>query len=305
MPPINSDIGTVPELWREPVVGFRTYLMLERRLSANTVSAYISDTVKLAEYSSGIRPEDVSSDRLGAFLTDEYEAGISKRTQARFLSSLNCFFDYMVLEHRMEANPCARLDAPKLSRHLPVVLSVDEVCAIIDSVDLSGPLGHRNRAILDIMYSCGLRVSEVTTLRISDLFFEEGFIRVTGKGDKQRLVPIGEPAIHSVENYLAQSKRRFASRTDDVLFLGRRGKPLSRVMVFNIVRLQAEAAGVTKVISPHTFRHSFATHLVENGADLRVVQQMLGHESILTTEIYTHIDSVHIRESVINHHPRK
>ncbi len=298
-------MGTVPGLWREPVAGFRTYLMLERGLSANTVSAYLSDAVKLAEYSSGIRPEDMSSDRLGAFLTDEYEAGISKRTQARFLSSLNCFFDYMVLEHRMEANPCARLDAPKLSRRLPVVLSVDEVCAIIDSVDLSGPLGHRNRAILDVMYSCGLRVSEVITLRISDLFFEEGFIRVTGKGDKQRLVPIGGPAIRSVENYLAQSKRGFTSRTDDVLFLNRRGKPLSRVMVFNIVRLQAEAAGVTKVISPHTFRHSFATHLVENGADLRAVQQMLGHESILTTEIYTHVDSVHIRESVINHHPRK
>jgi len=305
MQPVNSDMGTVPGLWREPVAGFRTYLMLERGLSANTVSAYLSDAVKLAEYSSGIRPEDMSSDRLGAFLTDEYEAGISKRTQARFLSSLNCFFDYMVLEHRMEANPCARLDAPKLSRRLPVVLSVDEVCAIIDSVDLSGPLGHRNRAILDVMYSCGLRVSEVITLRISDLFFEEGFIRVTGKGDKQRLVPIGGPAIRSVENYLAQSKRGFTSRTDDVLFLNRRGKPLSRVMVFNIVRLQAEAAGVTKVISPHTFRHSFATHLVENGADLRAVQQMLGHESILTTEIYTHVDSVHIRESVINHHPRK
>jgi len=305
MPVPSSDIGPVPGPWKDPLIGFRSYLMLERRLSANTVSAYLSDVVKLAEYSPGAGPEHVSSDHLGAFLTDEYEAGISKRTQARFLSSLNCFFDYLVLEHRLEVNPCARLDAPKLSRHLPVVLSVEEVCAIIDSVDLSEPTGHRNRAILDIMYSCGLRVSEVITLKISDLFFDDGFIRVTGKGDKQRLVPIGEPAVHSVENYLAQSARKFASATDDILFLNRRGKPLSRVMVFNIVRTQAAAASVTKVISPHTFRHSFATHLVENGADLRVVQQMLGHESILTTEIYTHIDSVHIREAVINHHPRK
>jgi len=292
-------------LWSEIIPEFRTYLILERGLSANTVSSYVSDVTKLSEYAGSEQPAAISSDRIGAFLTDEYEAGISKRTQARFLSSLNCFFEYLVLERIRETNPCDLLDAPKLSRYLPVVLSIEEVSAIIDSVDLSKPLGHRNRAILDVMYSCGLRVSEVTSLRISDLYLDDGFIRVIGKGDKQRLVPIGDPAIQSLRNYLASSKRAFSNTTDDILFQNRFGKPLTRVMVFNIVKMQASAAGITKTISPHTFRHSFATHLVENGADLRAVQEMLGHASILTTEIYTHIDSVHLQETIISHHPRR
>lgn len=291
--------------WKDSVDEFRTYLILERGLSENTVVSYVSDVEKLSAYSPDSGPADISSDRTGAFLTDEYEAGISKRTQARFLSSLNCFFEFLVMEGVRSTNPCDILDAPKLSRYLPVVLSIEEVTAIIESVDLSKPLGHRNRAILDVMYSCGLRVSEVTSLRISDLFLDEGFIRVIGKGDKQRLVPIGDPAVHSIRNYLSQTRRAYADATDDILFLGRLGKPLTRVMVFNIVKDQASAAGITKSISPHTFRHSFATHLVENGADLRAVQEMLGHASILTTEIYTHIDSVHLQETIISHHPRR
>ncbi len=290
--------------WNTILTEFRTYLILERGLAANTVESYLSDIGKLSEYTPGTSPEKITSDTLGAFLTDEYEAGISKRTQARFLSSLNCFFEYLVLERLRDSNPCDLLDAPKLNRYLPVVLSVEEAVAIIESVDLSAPLGHRNKAILDIMYSCGLRVSEVVTLRISDLFLNEGFIRVIGKGDKQRLIPIGGPAIHSIKNYLAESKRKYSTAVDDTLFLNRLGKPLTRVMVFNIVKTQAAIAGITKKISPHTFRHSFATHLVENGADLRAVQQMLGHSSILTTEIYTHIDSVHLQETIIKHHPR-
>jgi len=291
--------------WNEIIPEFRTYLVLERGLSGNTVSSYMSDISKLAAYASNTLPADISSDRIGAFLTDEYEAGISKRTQARFMSSFNCFFEYLVMERIRETNPCDLLDAPKLSRYLPEVLSITEVTAIIDSVDLSKPLGHRNRAILDVMYSCGLRVSEVTTLRISDLFLDEGFIRVIGKGDKQRLVPIGDPAIHSIRNYLDRSKRKYSGTADDILFQNRFGKPMTRVMIFNIVKEQAAAAGITKTISPHTFRHSFATHLVENGADLRAVQEMLGHASILTTEIYTHIDSVHLHETIISHHPRR
>lgn len=291
--------------WNEIIPEFRTYLILERGLSTNTVSSYVSDISRLASYASETLPADISSDSIGAFLTDEYEAGISKRTQARFMSSFNCFFEYLVLERLRESNPCDLLDAPKLSRYLPVVLSIDEVTAVIDSVDLSKPLGHRNRAILDVMYSCGLRVSEVTALKISDLFLDEGFIRVIGKGDKQRLVPIGDPAIHSIRHYLEKSRRRYSNAADDILFQNRLGKPMTRVMVFNIVKEQAEAAGITKTISPHTFRHSFATHLVENGADLRAVQEMLGHASILTTEIYTHIDSVHLQETIISHHPRR
>jgi len=291
--------------WKDALTEFRTYLVLERGLSENTVASYCSDVSRLSEYAYGTAPADISSDKIGAFLTDEYEAGISKRTQARFLSSLKCFFEFMVMEQSRDTNPCDLLDAPKLNRYLPVVLSVEEMTAIIDSVDLSQPTGHRNRAILDVMYSCGLRVSEVVSLKISDLFPDEGFIRVTGKGDKQRLVPIGAPAIHSVKNYLARSKRAYSAAGDDILFLNRLHKPLSRVMVFNIVKEQAAAAGVTKTISPHTFRHSFATHLVENGADLRAVQEMLGHASILTTEIYTHIDSVHLRDTIISHHPRR
>ena len=211
----------------------------------------------------------------------------------------------MEIEGRIQVNPTDTIDPPKISRHIPVVLSVEEIDRIMNSVDLSEPEGHRNRAILEVLYSCGLRVSELVSLRISDLFFDEAFIRVIGKGDKQRLVPIGEPAMQAVELYLSQSRRAYVSKkAEDILFLNRRGGKLSRQMIFLMIKSQCEKAGITKEISPHTFRHSFATHLVENGADLRAVQQMLGHESILTTEIYTHIDSRKWQDGIIKYHPR-
>ncbi len=211
----------------------------------------------------------------------------------------------MEIEGRIQVNPADTIDPPKISRHIPVVLSVEEIDRIMNSVDLSEPEGHRNRAILEVLYSCGLRVSELVSLRISDLFFDESFIRVIGKGDKQRLVPIGEPAMQAVDLYLSQSRRAYVSKkAEDILFLNRRGGKLSRQMIFLMIKSQCEKAGITKEISPHTFRHSFATHLVENGADLRAVQQMLGHESIITTEIYTHIDSRKWQDGIIKYHPR-
>ena len=231
--------------------------------------------------------------------------GLSKRSQARLVSSLRSFYDFLVEEKRLKDNPCDSLVIPRLNPHLPGVLTYDEVKAILESVDLSKPEGHRNRAMLEVLYSCGLRVSELVNLHISDLFPDDGFIRIIGKGNKQRLVPLGEPARDQIKFWM-EDRRLLKPKKDaeDILFLNRRGGKLSRVMVFNIVRDQAALAGIRKEISPHTFRHSFATHLVENGADLRVVQEMLGHESILTTEIYTHIDTRKWQETILRYHPK-
>lgn len=291
--------------WTDIVSDYRSYLRIERSLSQNTVSSYLSDIAKLRKAFPGCRPEEIDGNYLSAFLAAEVRQGISKRSQSRLVSSLKSFYGFLEMEGRLQRNPAETIDSPKLSRHIPTVLSVEEVDRIISSVDLSSPEGHRNRAILEVLYSCGLRVSELVSLRISDLFFEDSFIRVTGKGNKQRLVPIGGPAVRAVRLYLSQTRRSFVSRKDeDILFLNRRGGKMSRQMVFLIIKRQCEAAGITKEISPHTFRHSFATHLVENGADLRAVQQMLGHESILTTEIYTHIDSRKWQETILSKHPR-
>lgn len=276
---------------------FRYYLQFERRMSPNTVASYCSDVDGFLDYC-GLSPEVVRADDILEFLQAK---PMSERSQARFLSSLRAFFKFCVLEHVREDNPCDRVLSPKLGRYIPSVLSIEEVEAIINSVDIATAKGKRDRAILEVLYGCGLRVSEAAGLLISDIFKEEGFIRVKGKGDKQRLVPIGEPAQEAIESYLLDAR----PRGGDVLFLNKNGKPLSRVSIFNMVKEQALAAGVRKEISPHTFRHSFATHLVEGGADLRVVQEMLGHESILTTEIYTHIDRATWQQSVLSHHPRK
>ncbi len=294
--------------WRNPLADFKTYLRLERSLSVNTASAYVSDIVKLFTWlreDGAASPFDVTGNRLTAFLSSCAVNGLSKRSQARMTSSIKAFYHFLETDGRIDDNPCATLSSPSLKRHIPTVLSVEEVEAIMASVDLSEPLGHRNRAILEILYGCGLRVSECCSLKISDIFFDEGFIRVMGKGAKQRLVPIGDFAIRHVRFWLAD-RQRLKVRRDaaDILFLNRRGAPLSRVMVFDIVRKQALLAGISKDISPHTFRHSFATHLVENGADLRAVQEMLGHESVLTTEIYTHIDTRHWQEAILQFHPR-
>ena len=298
--------------WPGILSDYRSWLRIERSLSPNTVSSYLNDIAKLRKMYPERDPGELDGEDLSAFISSEVEHGISKRSQSRTVSSLKSFYGFLEIEGRLSGedgrNPADTIDSPKISRHIPTVLSVDEVDRILSSVDLSVPEGHRNRAILEVLYSCGLRVSELVSLRISDLFPEDSFIRVIGKGDKQRLVPIGEPAIRAVQLYLSQTRRAFATNTkkdEDILFLNRRGGKMSRLMVFLIIKRQCEIAGITKEISPHTFRHSFATHLVENGADLRAVQQMLGHESILTTEIYTHIDSRKWQQGILAHHPRK
>ena len=298
--------------WPGILSDYRSWLRIERSLSPNTVSSYLNDIAKLRKMYPERDPGELDGEDLSAFISSEVEHGISKRSQSRTVSSLKSFYGFLEIEGRLSGedgrNPADTIDSPKISRHIPTVLSVDEVDRILSSVDLSVPEGHRNRAILEVLYSCGLRVSELVSLRISDLFPEDSFIRVIGKGDKQRLVPIGEPAIRAVQLYLSQTRRAFATNTkkdEDSLFLNRRGGKMSRQMVFLIIKRQCEIAGITKEISPHTFRNSFATHLVENGADLRAVQQMLGHESILTTEIYTHIDSRKWQQGILAHHPRK
>ncbi len=291
--------------WTDILSDYRSYLRIERSLSPNTVTSYLSDIAKLRDMYPDRSPQELDGDDLSAFLSSEAGHGISKRSQSRTVSSLKSFYGFLEIEGRLRRNPAETIGSPKISRHIPAVLSIEEVDRIISSVDLSAPEGHRNRAILEVLYSCGLRVSELVSLRISDLFFEDSFIRVTGKGDKQRLVPIGEPAVRAVQFYLSQTRRSLASKkAEDILFLNRRGGQMSRQMVFLIIKRQCSAAGITKDISPHTFRHSFATHLIENGADLRAVQQMLGHESILTTEIYTHLDSRKWQNTILDHHPR-
>ena len=285
---------------------FRYYLGIERQLSPNTVASYCSD---VEEFLKKMPPEDTSlssikSSDIVSYLSAKSDEKLSRRSQARLLSSLRSFFSWAVSEGEIRSNPCDGVQAPKIGRYLPSVLSVEEIDAIMDSVDLSRPSGVRDRAILEVLYGCGLRVSEAVTLKISDIFFSEGFVRVTGKGDKQRIVPLGDMALKAVQNYLEVRTVPASRAYADNLFLNRSGKPLSRITMFNIVKRQAMAAGIRKEISPHTFRHSFATHLVENGADLRVVQEMLGHESILTTEIYTHMDSSLWQKSIMSHHPR-
>ena len=277
---------------------YRFYLKVERAMSPNTVDSYLSD---LQEFFSATEadPSVVDKDMVIDYLSTRKVSG---RTQARILSSFRSFFAWFQLSGFREDNPCETVDFPKLGRYLPSVLSIDEVDAIMDSVDLNSVFGIRDRAILEVLYGCGLRVSEVVELRISDLFLDEGYIRVIGKGDKQRIVPIGESALDAVNEWLSvrmEPDKGF----EDTLFLNKNGRSFSRVSVFNLVKKQAMIAGVNKEISPHTFRHSFATHLIENGADLRVVQEMLGHESILTTEIYTHIDTSTWQENVLVHHP--
>jgi len=278
---------------------YKYFLSLEKGMSRNTVASYSSDIEDFL--SKGNDPMTVTQDDIVSYLSSR---DISKRSQARLLSSLRSLFGYLVMENLRKDNPTDGIDTPKIGRYLPEVLSVEEVEAVLECVDTSSLTGLRDRAILEVLYGCGLRVGEVTTLKISDLYLDEGFVRVIGKGNKQRIVPIGEIASASVKEYLSQ-RSSSDEGYDDFLFLNRFGKPLSRVSVFNMVKNQAMAAGIHKEISPHTFRHSFATHLIENGADLRVVQEMLGHESILTTEIYTHIESSTWHKEVMDHHPRR
>ena len=283
------------------VKDYKRYLIIERAMSQNTVASYCSDVEKfLAAY--GGRAEDAGPADIEDYLSTRRQ--LSERSQARLVSSLRSFFDWMVKEGYISDNPCDRVEAPKLGVYLPNVLSEEEVDRIIRCVDTSSWMGKRDRAILEILYGCGLRVSEASGLRISSLFLEQGFIRIIGKGNKERLVPIGEMAMEALETYMADRPVP-AAKADDLVFLNRFGKSISRVSLFKIVKKYTLAAGIMKEISPHTFRHSFATHLIEHGADLRVVQEMLGHENIATTEIYTHVDSSTWQKEIIEHHPRK
>ncbi|MBR4478754.1 MAG: tyrosine recombinase XerD [Bacteroidales bacterium] len=278
------------------------YLKIERGLSPNTVAGYLSD-ISLFFEESGLDPASVAPADIVDYLSERSDT-LSKRSQARLLSAFRSFFDWMILEGAMKENPCDGVDPPKIGRYLPEVLSVQEVDDIIASVDTSTPAGLRDRAILEVLYGCGLRVSEAAGLRMSDVFAKEGFLRIVGKGDKERIIPLGEMAAEALEAWYG-ARPEPCRGYEDFVFLNRSGKSLSRVSIFNMVKKQAMLAGVRKEISPHTFRHSFATHLVENGADLRVVQEMLGHESILTTEIYTHMDSSSWQGSILAHHPRR
>ena len=290
--------------------GFRSYLQLERGLSVNTLHAYIHDVDLLfnflneEKYSTNI--SDVTQDDLAEFINYINKLKLGANTQARVISGIKAFFKYLMLERIIERNPSELIESPQLGRKFPEVLNIEDISKIIDTVDLSQAEGERNKAILETLYGCGLRVSELINLKISDLHFREGIISVTGKGDKQRLVPIGDSALKQINTYKNQIRVQLTpqKKSEDILFLNRNGRKMSRQMVFLIVKKQVEKAGIRKNISPHTFRHSFATHLVQNGADLRAVQELLGHASITTTEIYTHLDSDDLRKAILDFHPR-
>jgi len=296
-------------MWTQAIKDFVAYLKIEKSLSVNTIEAYINDLNKLQAYLQAIgstaTPQEVTPAMLSDFVVYEGDQGMKARSQARMLSGVRAFYKYLLMDNLIDADPTRLVDYPKIGRKLPDVLTVQEIDALLDAIDLSQPDGQRNRAMLETMYSCGLRVSELVGLHLSDLFFKEGFIKVKGKGGKERLAPISERAIHEINLYLPdRSKLTVVRGQEDFLFLNRRGKALSRVMVFTVIKNLAATIGLQKSISPHTFRHSFATHLVEGGADLRAVQEMLGHESILTTEIYTHLDRTYLRETIVEFHPR-
>ena len=306
---MKADIEHKHPAWLDNVLKrYQQYLMLEKSLSMNTVEAYMDDVHKLVCYlsESGIDLGDATLDDLHGFAAAMGDLGIAPRSQSRIISGVRSFFNFLNIEGYREDNPGELLESPKTGRHLPDVLTVQEIDSILQAIDLSLPEGQRNKAMIETMYSCGLRVSELCNLKMADLYPEEGFVRVTGKRSKQRLVPVSGRALHEIELYLSQRchidiKPGFES----FLFLSfRRGKPISRVMVFDLVKELAGKAGIRKNISPHTFRHSFATHLLEGGANLRAIQAMLGHEKISTTEIYTHIDRSRLREEIILHHPR-
>jgi integrase/recombinase XerD len=293
--------------WDEAIENYKTYLTLERSLSVNSVEAYVNDVRKLSSFCTGreprVLPGEVTCPLLHLHLHALRESGISARSQARNVSSIKSFFKYLVYDEVMRVNPAASLEAPKSPAMLPNVLAVEEIEAMIEAVDLDKPEGQRDKAIIETLYSCGLRVSELCNLRLSDVNFRVGFVKVEGKGNKERLVPLGARAKDEIRLYVAATRERRRER-GDVLFLNRSGKKLSRVSVFTIIKKLALAAGINKVISPHTLRHSFASHLVNGGADIRAVQDMLGHESILTTEIYTHLDNAFLRDTIVNFHPR-
>ena len=296
--------------WEESKKGFENYLKLERSLSQNSIAAYINDINKLIEFLGKnfkkTSPEKVKLNHLKKFVEWLNERGVSPRTQARTISGIKSFYKYLLIEGKISSDPTALLESPKIGRKLPDILSMEEIDQLIDAVDLEKPEGQRNKAMLETLYSCGLRVSELVNLKITNLFFEQGFVKIEGKAGKERLVPVSKRAVTEINKYMNGYRKnlKIDKESENILFLNRRGKKLSRVMVFTIIKNLATKIDLNKRISPHTFRHSFATHLINGGADLRAVQEMLGHESILTTEIYTHLDRDYLKNTIHQFHPR-
>ncbi len=297
-------------VWEQYLKSFRIYLKLERGLSEHTVEAYLRDVRKLAQSegisSLNISPLNVTQDHIKEFIAFIYSCGMEQKSQARILSGIRAFYKFLLLEDAIERNPVEHIESPKLTKKIPSVLSIEEINRLMNTIDLSDGLGHRNRAILETLYACGLRVSELVNLKLSCYFPDAGMIRVIGKNNKERLIPIGDDAMKYLNIYIHEVRRKgiIKEGAEDFVFLNRRGNPLTRVMIFTIIKQLKIKAGITKPVSPHTFRHSFATHLIEGGANLRAIQDMLGHESITTTEIYTHLDTSFLRETIMQYHPR-
>lgn len=295
-------------VWNRYIKHFISYLKIEKGLAENSVFAYQRDVQKLKEFAESHNKEavDLRLNDLQDFLRDLHDLGLAARSQARIVSAIKQFFNFLILEDEIKNDPCELLEMPKIGRKLPEVLEIEEIESLLDAIDLSKPEGHRNHAMLETLYSCGLRVSELVNLTYSDLYFDEGFIRVLGKGNKQRLVPVSEQVRKEVELYQNHIRVHLNIQPghEKYVFLNRRGAQLTRVMIFTIIKDLANAIGLQKTISPHTFRHSFATHLIEGGANLRAIQEMLGHESITTTEIYTHLDQRFLRDAILTFHPR-
>ncbi len=296
--------------WEESKKGYENYLKLEKSLSQNSISAYINDINKLVDFLADnkkrVSPEKVKLAHLKSFVEWLNERGVSPRTQARTISGIKSFFKYLLIEGKITSDPTALLESPKIGRKLPDILTMEEIDELIDAINLDKAEGQRNKAMLETLYSCGLRVSELVNLKLTNLFFDQGFIKVEGKADKERLVPVSNRAVDEINKYINGYRKNLKIHKDseNILFLNRRGKKLSRVMVFTIIKNLAQKVNLNKKISPHTFRHSFATHLINGGADLRAVQEMLGHESILTTEIYTHLDRDYLKDTIQQFHPR-
>lgn len=294
--------------WKRYIKDFVSFLKIEKGLAENSVLAYTNDVQKLAEFAEAkkIDPEQITYIHLKQFIQDLYDLGLGARSQSRIISGIKQFYLFLLLEKIIEKDPSELLEMPKIGRKLPEILSIEEIDRLIAAIDVSKPEGHRNRAIIETLYSCGLRVSELVNLQFEELFFDEGYIRVIGKGNKQRLVPVS-PSVEKLINLYADYTRNdltIKKGHESYVFLNRRGAQLTRVMIFTIIKNLAKEIGLKKNISPHTFRHSFATHLLEGGANLRAIQEMLGHESILTTEIYTHLDQQFLQEAIISFHPR-
>jgi len=294
--------------WKSTILGFKNYLTIERSLSTNSVDAYIRDVKKLADFAREKEKTEleIKKSDLSEFIYNISKSGVATRSQSRIISGIKAFYKYLIMEDYITMDPTELLESPKIGMKLPDTLSIKEIDRLIAAIDLSKAEGERNRAILEVLYSCGLRVTELITLKLSNVSFVEGFIKVVGKGNKERLAPIGNTALRYLNIYIneVRNHQKIQKGHEDIIFLNRRGKQLTRVMIFTIIKKLAKKIGLKKNISPHTFRHSFATHLIQGGADLRAVQEMLGHESITTTEIYTHIDIEYLREAIITFHPR-